>query len=57
MKFILDNVLRDEKEVNVLYSRYGNNTTSYIARDCKILTDVCNNPHYKHIFLINKISL
>ena len=50
MKFVLANVLGDAKGANVLCSRFGNNTTSHIARDCNVLTDVCDNPYHKCIF-------
>ena len=50
MKFVLANVLGDAKGANVLCSRFGNNTTSHIARDCNVLTDVCDNPHHKCVF-------
>lgn len=47
LKFLLANVLGDAKGVNILYSKFGNNTTSHIARDYNVLTDVCDNHHYK----------
>ena len=50
MKFVLGNVLGDAKGANVLCSRFGNNTTSHIARDCDVLTEVCDNPKHKCIF-------
>ncbi len=52
MKFVLGNVLGDAKGANVLCSRYGNNTSTHIARDCDVLTDDCDN--YKHICCFHK---
>ena len=47
MKFVLGNVLGDAKGANVLCSRYGNNTTSHIARDCDVLTSMCDDPNHE----------
>ena len=48
IKFVLGNVLGDAKGANVLCSRYGNNTnTTHIARDCDVLTEHCDDPHYR----------
>ena len=61
MKFILANVLRDAKGANVLCLRFRNNTTSHIARDYNVHTDVFDNPHHKCIFHkqkdLNKLSI
>ena len=47
MKFVLGNVLGDAKGANVLCSRYGNNMSSHIARDCDVLTNICDDPYHK----------
>ena len=47
LKFVLGNVLGDAKGANVLCSRFNNNSTSHIARDCDVLTDMCDNPNHK----------
>ena len=61
MKFVLANILRDEKRANVLYSRFENNIISYIARDCNVFTNICDNPHHKCVFHkqkdLNKLSI
>ena len=41
IKFVLGNVLGDAKGANVLCSRFNNNTTSHIARDCYVKTLEC----------------
>ena len=50
MKFVLANVLGNSKGKIFLYSIYGNNTISHIIRDYYILTNACDNPHYKYVF-------
>ena len=50
IKFVLGNVLGDAKGANVLCSRFGNNTSSHIARDCNVLTMVCDDPYHKCVF-------
>ena len=50
MKFSLGNVLGDAKGANVLFSRYNNNTTSHIARDCNVLTLEWDGPECKCVF-------
>ena len=50
LKFVLGNILGDAKGANVLCSRFNNNTTSHIARDCNVLTENCDDPEYRCIF-------
>ena len=50
LKFVLGNVLGDAKGSNVLCSRFNNNSTSHIARDCNVLTQNCDNPQCKCTF-------
>ena len=50
LRFVLGNVLGDAKGANVLCSRFNNNTTSHIARDCDVLTVNCDNPYHKCTF-------
>ena len=54
MKFVLANILGDEKGENVLYSRFGNNITSHIARDCNVLTvyNIRRRLHTGEIFFV-----
>ena len=53
--FVLGNVLGDAKGSNVLCSRYGNNTTAHIARDCNVLTEDCDNHLHKCTFHRQKV--
>ena len=50
IKFVLGNVLGDAKGANVLCSRFGNNTSSHIARDCNVLTMSSDDPNHKCLF-------